>query len=59
MKECPKCRRLYTDASLNFCRIDGERLVSKAVGSDEAVTARFAPGKLDHRSGPIKTNRNS
>ena len=56
MKECPKCRRLYTDASLNFCRIDGERLVSKGVCSDETVTARFSPTKLDHRSGPIKTD---
>ncbi|MBE7516580.1 MAG: DUF4190 domain-containing protein [Chloracidobacterium sp.] len=31
MKQCPKCRRTYTDADLNFCLDDGELLLVQAV----------------------------
>lgn len=55
MKECPKCRRVYTDGSLNFCRVDGTRLVNKGVCSDDAVTIRFPVGKPEKRSGRMKS----
>ena len=49
MKRCPNCQRTYEDASLNFCRVDGARLVeaspeepTRLIGtarvSDEALT---------------------
>lgn len=56
MKECPTCRRVYADESLNYCRADGTRLVNRVVRSDEAVTKRFSPGKLGHRSTRMKTD---
>ncbi|MFN2501807.1 MAG: hypothetical protein ABR530_07335 [Pyrinomonadaceae bacterium] len=33
MKRCPKCRRDYSDETMNFCLEDGSRLVS-ASGSE-------------------------
>ena len=46
MKECPTCRRVFPDASLRFCRMDGTRLVNKTVQPDEALTVLFSTGKL-------------
>lgn len=41
MKKCPTCGRLFPDASLNFCRMDGTRLVDMSVRSDEALTIQL------------------
>lgn len=46
MKECPTCRRLFPDASLKFCRMDGTRLVDTSSRPDEALTILFTTGKL-------------
>ncbi len=54
MKRCPNCQRTYADASLNFCRVDGTRLVeaspeepTRLIGtarvSDEAFTTSVLP----------------
>ena len=54
MKRCPNCQRTYEDASLNFCRVDGARLVeaspeepTRLIGtarvSAEAFTTRVLP----------------
>ncbi len=54
MKRCPNCQRTYPDASLNFCRVDGTRLVqaspeepTRLIGtarvSDEAFTTSILP----------------
>jgi len=56
MKECPTCRRLFPDASLRFCRMDGSRLVNRDVRSDEALTIRFSTGKLRHKNVPKAQN---
>jgi pimeloyl-ACP methyl ester carboxylesterase len=40
MKQCPDCKRTYSDETLNFCLDDGSRLVSITV-SDESPTAVF------------------
>ena len=41
MKECPECKRVYNDESLNFCLGDGEWLVGAE--SDGSPTAVFVP----------------
>ena len=38
MKQCPDCRRVYTDETLNYCLDDGEALIY-GPGPDEANTA--------------------
>jgi hypothetical protein len=38
MKQCPKCRQVFADGRLNFCRSDGARLVSTGVTPDEVET---------------------
>src|SRR3989475_9844204 len=54
MKRCPNCQTTYHDASLNFCRVDGTRLVeaspeepTRLIGtarvSDEALTTSPLP----------------
>jgi TolB-like protein/Flp pilus assembly protein TadD len=42
MKQCPDCKRIYNDDSLNFCLEDGETLVP-ADTSSEAPTALNIP----------------
>ena len=37
MKECPACRRVYSDESLKFCRVDGALLSSFASDSRETL----------------------
>ncbi len=37
MKECPDCRRIYSDDALKFCRVDGAALVVSAVDSRETL----------------------
>ncbi len=39
MKRCPKCRRDYTDETLNFCLDDGAALVDGPASVDEPATA--------------------
>lgn len=46
MNQCPTCGRLFPDPSLKFCRMDGARLVNKAVRADEALTVLFTTGRL-------------
>ena len=46
MKRCPKCRRDYTDETLNYCLDDGSTLVD-GPSSGEAPTAVFAERELD------------
>src|SRR5437867_3742911 len=56
MKRCPNCQRTYSETTLNFCRIDGARLVEisrdapmELIGteliSDENVTTSVLPAK--------------
>jgi tetratricopeptide (TPR) repeat protein len=49
MKRCPKCRRDFTDETLNYCLDDGTTLVD-GPASGEAPTAVF--GERDINSGP-------
>ena len=44
MKQCPSCKRIYDDATLNFCLDDGEQLIGQDVES-ENPTAIKMPGK--------------
>src|SRR6267142_906274 len=37
MKECPACRRVYSDDALKFCRIDGAALSSAVPDSRETL----------------------
>lgn len=39
MKQCPECRRVYRDETLNFCLEDGSRLIAAAMSGDEPTTA--------------------
>jgi hypothetical protein len=49
MKQCPKCRRLFVDGNLRFCRSDGERLVGRGLPADETATIQFTTGQLKYR----------
>ena len=49
MKQCPHCRRTYTDESLNYCLDDGAELIY-GPGEDERATAVFPSEK--YPSGP-------
>ena len=46
MKQCLKCRMLFADESLNFCRFDGSPLVDGVPSPDEAVTILFTTEQL-------------
>jgi hypothetical protein len=52
MKQCPKCRQLFADRDLRFCRFDGSPLISEAAPPDEAVTILFSTGQLKSRRTP-------
>src|SRR5437763_14669163 len=41
MKQCPQCKRIYTDETLNFCLVDGEWLVG--ANGDDSPTAIIVP----------------
>src|SRR6478752_1236041 len=45
MKRCPKCRRDYTDETLNYCLDDGAGLVD-GPSSGEAPAAVFGEGEI-------------
>ena len=47
MKQCMKCRLLFADENLKFCRFDGSPLVDEVVPPDEAATVLFTTGTLN------------
>ena len=47
MKQCVKCRQLFADENLKFCRFDGSQLVNE-VAPDEAATILFTSGQLSN-----------
>lgn len=49
MKRCPKCRRLYSEETLNFCRVDGAEL-SEALALDESPTRVIRPSRQQKES---------
>jgi hypothetical protein len=48
MKQCVKCRLLYADENLRFCRFDGSPLVKEITPPEEAATILFTTGQLNH-----------
>jgi pimeloyl-ACP methyl ester carboxylesterase len=58
MKQCPECRRVYRDETLNFCLEDGSRLVAAAaISGDEQVTAvlpQSAESFREYRSADVE-----
>ena len=53
MKQCPKCRLLFADGNLRFCRFDGSRLISAGAPPDESATILFTTGHLNNRLIPL------
>ena len=47
MKQCVKCRLLYADENLRFCRFDGSPLVKGITPPEEAATILFTSGQLN------------
>ena len=47
MKQCPKCRQLYADGNLRFCRFDGSSLIDEAIPAHEAATILFTSRHLN------------
>ena len=52
MKQCPKCRQLYADGNLRFCRFDGSSLINEATPPEEAATILLPTGPLEDRLTP-------
>lgn len=48
MKQCVKCRLLFADENLRFCRFDGSPLVKEIVPPEEAATILFTSGQLNN-----------
>jgi hypothetical protein len=48
MKQCLKCRTLFTDENLRFCRFDGLPLVDAVALPEEAATILFTTAQLDN-----------
>lgn len=48
MKQCVKCRTLYADENLKFCRFDGLPLVEEVARPDEAATILFTTEQLNN-----------
>ena len=46
MKRCPKCRQVYKEDALKFCRLDGTVLVNSTFA--EAETILFPAGQISH-----------
>ncbi|HKY45828.1 MAG TPA: hypothetical protein VJM50_22240 [Pyrinomonadaceae bacterium] len=58
MKECPKCRQLFADRNLRFCRFDGSPLIDEVITPPhEAATILFSTGQLNNRSTPLNELR--
>ena len=47
MKQCVKCRLLFADENLRFCRFDGSPLVKEITPPEEAATILFTTGQLN------------
>lgn len=45
IKLCPKCQKVYTDKTLNFCRIDGESLVLDSLSQN--LTTAILPNRYE------------
>jgi pimeloyl-ACP methyl ester carboxylesterase len=52
MKRCPKCRRVYADESLKFCRADGTLLADEGPSPEEPPTRLISPA---HASEGLRT----
>jgi hypothetical protein len=58
MKQCPKCRKLFSGADLRFCRFDGSPLNSEIIMPlDEAATILFSTGHLNKRFAALEELR--
>ena len=57
MKECPKCRLLFADDNLRFCRFDGSSLIREGTPPDEVATILFTTGHLMERFKPLEELR--
>lgn len=49
MKQCVKCRQLFADKNLRFCRFDGSPLVDEITPAQEATTILFTTEELNSR----------
>ena len=49
MKRCPTCRQLFADAGLNFCRLDGNRLIRDTAPMGDAPTILFSETRISER----------
>jgi len=57
MKQCPKCRQLFADVNLKFCRFDGSPLISEATPPDEAATILLSARHLNNQFIPPRELR--
>ena len=48
MKQCVKCKQLFANENLKFCRFDGSPLVNEVAPPDEAATILFTTGRLNN-----------
>ena len=46
MKQCVKCRHLFADENLRFCRFDGSPLFDEVTVPNEALTVLFTTEQL-------------
>lgn len=47
MKQCVKCRLVFADGNLKFCRFDGSPLIDEVTFPNEAETVLFTTGQLN------------
>ena len=50
MKQCPKCRSIYSDDTLNYCLDDGSRLTRVATGDDRPTAIFDRHGEASARA---------
>lgn len=58
MKQCVKCRQLFANENLRFCRFDGSPLANEAVAPDEAATILFTTEDLSNLFPVLEELRN-
>ena len=58
MKQCVKCRQLFANENLRFCRFDGSPLANERVTPDEAATILFTSGDLSNLFPALEELRN-
>ena len=58
MKQCVKCKQLFANENLRFCRFDGSPLINEAVPPDEAETILFTSGDLSNLFPALEELRN-